>query len=276
MPTEEPRDELTLGAALRQAREAAGMSVEDVSADTRIRATLVRDLEADRFASSGASVYARGHIKSIAHTLKVDEAPLLALFDQAQGTTPPEVPIAEPEPARPTSLGGSDFALSAAAALRPERRGPRWGVALTGAAAVLVALIGIGSLNGGGGGGRQAAVGGTPTPTPTTAASQPPVKATAPPDSIASKPPVSGAQLRVRVIGGASWVSISSATTTLFEGILGDGQFKDFHDASRLKVVIGNSPVVSLNCNGRDSGPVAANNRKVGHFACTAAGLTSS
>ena len=273
MPTQDRDDDLTLGAALRQAREAAGLSVEDVSADTRIRATLVRDLESDRFTSSGGAVYARGHIKSIASTLKVDAAPLLALFDAAQGTEPVEVPIATAEPVVATSLGGSDFALSAAAALRPERRGPRWGVAITGAAAVLVALIGIGSLNNGGSG-RDAALGGTPTPT--AEATQPTVQETAPADITASKPPVTGAQLRVRVIGGSSWVSISNTTATLFEGILRDGEFKDFRDAARLKVVIGNSPVVSLNCNGKDSGPVAPNNHRVGHFACTAAGLTSS
>lgn len=273
MPTDDRPDDLTLGAALRQAREAAGLSVEDVSADTRIRATLVRDLEADRFASSGGTVYARGHVKSIATTLRVDPAPLLALFDEAQGNPAADLPLAVDEPAAPTSLGGSDFALSAAASLRPERRGPRWGIALTGAAAVLVTLIGIGSLNGGGSGRQPTALAGNPSPSapPTTAATQP----AAPPDITASKPPVTGAQLRVRVIGGSSWVSISNATTTLFEGILGDGQFKDFRDATRLKVVIGNAPVVSLNCNGKDSGPVAPNNRRVGHFACTAAGLSS-
>jgi cytoskeleton protein RodZ len=272
VPTDDRPADLTLGAALRQAREAAGLSIEDVSADTRIRATLVRDLEADRFTSSGGAVYARGHVKSIATTLKVDPAPLLALFDAAQGNPAVELPIDVEEPIAPTSLGGSDFALSAAAALRPERRGPRWGVALMGAAAVLVALIGIGSLNGGGSG-RQAAL--TGGPSPTTEPSPPATQATSPPDITASKPPVTGAQLRVRVIGGSSWVSISNATATLFEGILGDGQFKDFHDAVRLKVVIGNAPVVSLNCNGRDSGPVAPNNRRVGHFACTSTGLSS-
>ncbi|MFN2539670.1 MAG: RodZ domain-containing protein [Mycobacteriales bacterium] len=271
MPTDDLTDDLTLGAALRQAREAAGMSVEDVSADTRIRATLVRDLEADRFTSSGGAVYARGHVKSIAATLKVDAAPLLALFDKAQGAEPVAAAMTGPEPVVDPSLGGSDFALSAAAALRPERRGPRWGVATSGAAAVLVALIAIGSLNNGGGG-HPAALATTPTPT---AASQPPVQASTPPDITASKPPISGAQLRVRVIGGSSWVSISNPTATLFEGILADGQFKDFRDPTRLKVVIGNSPVVSLNCNGKDSGPVAPNNHRVGHFSCTSAGLTS-
>ena len=272
MPTDDRPDDLTLGAALRQAREAAGLSVEDVSADTRIRATLVRDLEADRYGSSGGAVYARGHVKSIATTLKVDPAPLLELFDEAQGNPTPEVPLALDEPTPPTSLGGSDFALSAAAALRPERHGPRWGVALMGAAAVLVALIGIGSLNNGGSGHQEALAG---NPTPTAGPSTPATQATAPPDITASKPPVTGAQLRVRVIGGSSWVSISNATSTLFEGILRDGEFKDFRDATRLKVVIGNAPVVSLNCNGKDSGPVAPNNRRVGHFACTSAGLTS-
>ena len=272
MPTDEAPDALTLGAALRKAREAAGLSVEEVSADTRIRATLVRDLEGDRFASSGAAVYARGHIKSIASTLRIDAAPLLALFDEAQGESAAELPLAEPEPVIATSLGGSDFALSAAASLRPERRGPRWGVALTGAGVVLVALIGIGSLNGGGGSHPTSLTGGSPSPTP--APTQPTAPATAPPSFTASKPPITGAQLRVRVIGGSSWISISNAGATLFEGILSDGQFKDFHDATRLKVIIGNSPVVSLNCNGRDSGPAAANNSKVGHFACTSAGLS--
>lgn len=267
MPADQP--ELTLGAALRQAREAAGMTVEQVAADTRIRATLIRDLESDKLASSGGAVYARGHVKSIAATLKTDPAPLLALFDKVDDSVAVDVPLSTAEP---VSIGTSDFALSKAASLRPERRGPRWGVALGGAAVVLVGLIAIGTLNGGGNGQPSAL---DTSPTPTVEPTQPTTQQTQAPDITASKLPVSGAQLRVRVIGGSSWISISSATATLFEGILGDGQFKDFRDATKLKVVIGNSPVVSLNCNGKDSGPVAPNNRKVGHFSCTSAGLSS-
>lgn len=269
MPADQP--EPTLGAALRAAREAAGLTVEQVAADTRIRATLIRDLESDSLASSGGAVYARGHVKSIAATLKTDPAPLLALFDKVDGSVAVDVALSTPEPVT-TSIGTSDFALSKAASLRPERRGPRWGVAVGGAAVVLVGLIAVGTLSGGGGAQPSALDG---TPTPTAQPSQPTAQQTQAPDLSVSKPPVTGAQLRVRVIGGSSWISISSATATLFEGILGDGQFKDFHDATKLKVVIGNSPVVSLNCNGKDSGPVAPNNRKVGHFSCTSAGLSS-
>ena len=272
MPADQP--ELTLGSALREAREAAGMTVEQVAADTRIRATLIRDLESDKLASSGGAVYARGHVKSIAATLKTDPAPLLALFDKIDGTAAVDVPALAAEPIA-SSIGTSDFALSKAASLRPERRGPRWGLAVGGAAAVLVGLIVVGSLAGGGsGGGQPTAL--ADSPTPSAAPTIPAVVQTQAPDYSASKPPVTGAQLRVRVIGGTSWVSISSPTATLFEGILGDGQFKDFRDPTKLKVVIGNSPVVSLNCNGKDSGPAAPDNHKVGHFTCTSAGLSSS
>ena len=92
--------------------------------------------------------------------------------------------------------------------------------------------------------------------------------------STASKPPVTGAQLRLRLIGGRSWVSVSNATTTLFEGTLLDGQFKDFSDPTRLKVTVGNALAVNLNCGGRDSGP-AGGSGKVKSFQCTAAGLKS-
>jgi len=117
--------------------------------------------------------------------------------------------------------------------------------------------------------------------TPTTVAG-PPASATTPtpstvhtpaPDSVASKPAVTGAQLRLRLIGGASWVSVSNALgKTLFEGTLRDGMFRDFSDASRLKVVIGNAAPVNLNCGGKDSGP-AGGRGQVKRFECTQAGL---
>jgi hypothetical protein len=242
-----------------------------VAAETRIRATLIRDLESDSFASSGGTVYARGHVKSIASSLHVDAAPFLELFDKAQGT-PPELAMAHPEPVTTTSLGGTDFARGAAASLRPDRRGPRWGIALAGAAVVLVALIGIGSLSGNKADDQDIAgpdVTSSPTPV------QPTQQATLAPESVASKAPITGAQLRVRIIGGSSWVSVSNAAgTTLFEGTLADGQFKDFADARRLKVILGNSYVVSLNCGGKDSG-VPGSGRVVRRYACTSTGLAA-
>ena len=262
-----PSDEPTLGAALRAAREASGQSVEQVSAATRIRATLVRDLEADRFASSMGSVYARGHVKSIAAAVGADPAPLLALFDKVQKADEPPTIVELASATAPSGFDGSAFAASAAS-LRPERRTPRWGAALGAAGVVLLVFMGIGFATGG----KKP----PPTASPPTSASPTPAAAvhTPAPDSVASKPAVTGAQLRLRLIGGASWVSVSNATTTLFEGILRDGQFKDFSDPTRLKVVVGNALPVNLNCGGKDSGPAGASGQ-VKRFMCTATGLTA-
>ncbi len=265
-------DAVTLGSALREAREAAGRTVEQVSADTRIRATLVRDLEADQFASSGGTVYARGHVKSLASALHLNPAPLLALFDQAAGAPQDVLVTPEPLPGPVTSFGGSAFAAASAAALSPERRGPRWGLALVGAATVLVAVTALGYSQQGTTPGTQADVLGAPRASASPSA--PATVRTPDPNAVAAKPQVTGAQLRLRLIGGASWVSVSNASSTLFEGILKDGEFRDFNDPTRLKVVVGNAPAVNLNCGGRDSGPAAPNNRKVRRFACSSTGLT--
>lgn len=262
-----PSDALTLGAALKAAREEAGLTVEQVSADTRIRATLVRDLENDQFASSMGTVYARGHVKAIAHAIGVDAAPLLQLFDAQVKDVDEEPTVAEVVTASaPVGFDGSAFAASAAA-LRPERRTPRWGAALVTAGAVLVGLVALGYTRGPSTP-PVTALPGTPTPTQ----SAPAAVRTPAPDSVASKPAVTGAQLRLRLIGGSSWVSVSNATGTLFEGILRDGQFKDFRDPSRLKVILGNAQPVNLNCGGKDSGP-AGGPGQVERYMCTAAGL---
>ena len=270
MPRPDDAAEVTLGAALRAQREAAGMTVEQVAAHTRIRATLIRDLEADSLASSGGTVYARGHVKSIAAALRVDPAPLLALFEQVAGQPEAVVEDPEPLPRAVTSFGGSSFAASAAAALHPERRTPRWGIALVGAGVVLTGLLAVGVLNDPKAPVTEAGLGVDASPSPS--ATSPVVVQTPPPGSVASKPPVTGAQLRLRVLGTPSWVSISSPTQTLFEGVLGDGEFKDFTDPTRLKVVIGNAVSVNLNCNGTDSGPAGAAGA-VRRFECTQAGL---
>lgn len=270
-----PDDDLTLGSALRGAREQAGRSVEQVASRTNIRATLIRDLEADRFASSGGLVYARGHVKSIAAAVAADPAPLLALFDQAQPSAVPEVtaPITFGGNQEQT-LGATSFAAASAAALRPERTGPRWGLALAGAAAVLGVVTFIGYQDQPRTADTSGVFAGGAAPSATPTASLPAVTPTLPPDLSAAKPAVTGAQLRLRVIGGSSWVRIRNAAGTLFEGVLHDGEFRDFQDATSLKVVVGNAVAVNLNCGGKDSGP-AGGSGAIRRFECTAAGLRS-
>lgn len=60
------------GAALRQAREAAGLSIEQVASQLKMTVRAVANLEADDFSSLGAPVFVRGQLRSYARLLGVD------------------------------------------------------------------------------------------------------------------------------------------------------------------------------------------------------------
>jgi cytoskeleton protein RodZ len=263
-----PDPDLTVGAALRAAREGAGLTVEEVAARTRIRATLVRDLEADRFGSSGAPVYARGHIRSIASVTGADPGPLVALFDRVADAEAP-VPIVD---APLVTAPSTRFALPTAQ--EPDRRGPNWAVAGVAAGAVLVGLIAVGAVvdDPGRSATRLDALSNPPSSVPSATRS---AAAPLPSEATAEVPAFVGADLRIRVIGGASWVRVkNSARKTLFEGVLSDGQSKDFRDATSLNIVVGNAGAVSMVCSGKDL-PRAGGNGKIARFSCSDSGLVS-
>ena len=75
----------SLGAALRSARKSAGLSLDDLSQQTNIRASLISQFEDNNFIGAGGSTYARGHIRNIAQILKCDAAALLDLYEAEHG-----------------------------------------------------------------------------------------------------------------------------------------------------------------------------------------------
>jgi cytoskeleton protein RodZ len=65
------------GAALRQAREAAGKSIEQVAAQLHMTVRAVANLEADDWSSLGAPVFVRGQLRSYARLLGLDIEPYI-------------------------------------------------------------------------------------------------------------------------------------------------------------------------------------------------------
>jgi cytoskeleton protein RodZ len=65
------------GAALRQAREAADMSIEQVASQLHMTVRSVANLEADDWSSLGAPVFVRGQLRSYARLLGVDIEPYI-------------------------------------------------------------------------------------------------------------------------------------------------------------------------------------------------------
>jgi cytoskeletal protein RodZ len=247
LPGGTPTPPSRLGSALAAAREARGLSVEDVAAATRIRATLVRAIESDDFSRCGGAAYARGHLKSIAQVIGADGAELVAEFDRRYGDPAPVV----------TSSPLSSF--EASAARRPTARWPSVAIGVLAVAAVFLGASWVLGRQGGSPGvdaapGPSTSAG--PTSTPTTTA---PPDTTPPPTT--PKPTPSGVTLRVRASAGDSWLLVtSSGGDQVYQGVLTAGEQKDFKDGRSLTVKFGNSHAVRLVLNGQDVGAPRCDN----------------
>lgn len=230
---------MAVGESLAAAREAAGRTVEDVSRATRIRGELIRKIEAGDFAACGGAVYARGHIRAIAHALGVEADPLVAEFDTTYGA--PEAPAAR-----------EIFEHEVIA--MPARTGPNWTAAMAVAAAVLliVALVSLFNTNGSGAPEEQAAPLTSSSPTPTAVVT--PSAAQPSGGALAGQIPGSSVSLRVKVTNSKSYVTVKADGKTTFQGLMTAPAQQDFTAKRTIHLVIGNAAAVQLVVNGRDLG----------------------
>jgi Helix-turn-helix domain len=75
------RHGVRVGEALAEARGRAGLTVAEVSQQTRIRETIIRGIEGDDYSACGGDFYARGDIRSIAKVVGADPEPLICEYD---------------------------------------------------------------------------------------------------------------------------------------------------------------------------------------------------
>jgi cytoskeleton protein RodZ len=81
----------SVGAQLRRAREARGMTVEGVGAAIKLAARQVEAIEADAYAELMNPTYARGFIRNYAALIGLDPKALLAQLDQQQVRATPQL-----------------------------------------------------------------------------------------------------------------------------------------------------------------------------------------
>ncbi len=230
----------SLGQALREAREAAGMSVAQISAATRVRANVILDLEADKFVSSGGVAYARGHIRTIAQLVNADASALIALLEAETGQV--DRPMID--------LLAENYVTP------PRREGPKVSYKTLSivAASVLGLLILVPALSG--------VLKSTPTKLVTAAASVSDTPSEPSPTLtsgtvVATK--TSDVAVVITAIAGSSWLGVTDSTgAQIFNGTLVKGQTQTFTDNQLLRFVIGNAGAVNLNVNGVDSGTPGA------------------
>lgn len=251
---------MSVGADLARAREERGLSVEDVSSATRIRAGLIRSIEADQFDPCGGAVYARGHIRGIARFVGIDPEPLVAEFDRTHSEEP--APAAVPN--QPT-----DPDLFA----RADRRRPNWAAAMGAALLVICALAGYGVYSNYTAKAKPAAnANDFPiTPSPSASPSKPSVAPSPPPSAVALVPPRDAVVL-IRVTGTKTWLHVETLShRVLYSAILNHGESRTFRDAHGLTLVIGNAPAVQLVADNQDFG-VPRSQGSVAHVTVKPAG----
>jgi cytoskeletal protein RodZ len=110
---------VTIGEALAEARNKAGLSVDQVSERTRIREMVIRGIEQDDYEACGGDLYIRGYVRVIAGVVGIDAQPLIREYDlthpggklpvvsEEPPTTidpvPPDLQSAEPTEPAPTA-----------------------------------------------------------------------------------------------------------------------------------------------------------------------------
>ena len=235
---------MTIGETLAQARTARGFTVDEVAVATRIRATLVRAIEADDFRPCGGEVYARGHLRNIAGVLGLDPAPLVAEFDREHGWS-----------TAPMTLPGLDRQTAA----RAERRKPNWTAAMAAALVVVCVIAGVQLLRGGPSR-TAAAPAGSSSPRPASSPStRPPARPSPVPSGAVALVDPNMVTVQVRTTGAKSWIGVTnSAGARLFFDVLPPLSSRVFRDPKQLRLIIGNAGAVDLVVNGRDLGPAGA------------------
>jgi cytoskeletal protein RodZ len=120
------RHGVSIGDALAEARRQTGLTITQVSQQTRIRETIIRGIERGDFSACGGDFYARGHIRSIAKIVGLDPDQLIRDYDATHGA-PQAIRASEVfEPSTPIRL--------------KEGRHFNWSIAM---AVALAAIIGF-------------------------------------------------------------------------------------------------------------------------------------
>ena len=217
---------MSVGLRLKEIRKSAGLTVEQLSARTRIPSSVIEDLERDNFSTCGGPTYARGHIRTITRVCGVGDSDILLTFESQT---------------IPLSKSIRDLLNDTSATTARKERKPLSWKAMAGVAAgiFLFALVGVGILSSGN---NNQSVVTSPTTSTTTENS-----------AVAKK--IDGVEVALKGVNGLSWVAVSDSTgTTLFSGRIRQGEERTFTDNQLLYVVIGNAGAIDLTVNGENLG----------------------
>jgi len=239
-----------IGARLARAREAAGLSVAELSRRTRIREPVIRAMEHDDFSMAGGDFYARGHLRGIARVVGLDPEAIVHEYDEQYGGVPMPVRAAEV------------FLAEIPIKLR-ERRSVNWTTAMA-VVLVMVVAFGVARMISGSGG-----VDPTSPPRPAVTPAARPAGAATPAAAAPTRRPTAAA-----VAAGTVAVRVTADRSTrltvrdgqgkrLFRGVFQAGSTSEWRAKGRIEIVAADAGAVRLVVDGKDLGPAGRPGERV-------------
>lgn len=235
------------GRLVRQARDQAKLSIEDLAAQIKLARYTLDAIERDDFAQLNEPVYVRGYYRKLAKVLPVAEAELLAAYEQMVGRKVPPHP--------------SKLILASGAELGSARR-----ISLKFAAAIILGALLIGALAFWGKTRNEPPMVVTtpaetpsaettePTQTPAAASGDATTPAAARPATGATAIPAAGDQhgsIQLQFTG-TSWAEVKDGSgKVLLSGLIESGNTQTLDGRPPLQVFLGNAPVVKITFNGQ-------------------------
>ena len=241
---------MSLGEFLQGARESAGLSIDELSESTSLRAGLLREIENNNFIHCGGDTYARGHLRNIAAVISVDAQTLIDLYNNEHSTEVRKI---------------HDMLVENNVAKIPtERKTISWKSLAIASIVVLAAIAG-----------GQIIISNSETtvsPTPTAIASSTPTAApSAEPSPTASKnqsaeavPSATGKiSLTISAARGNSNIDVVVDGKSLYKGPLFQGETKSFKAPTSISIYLSNAGDLDLTLNGEKIAPLGARNQEI-------------
>jgi cytoskeletal protein RodZ len=238
---------MTLGEFLQQARENAGLSVDELAHIVNLRPGLIRAMESNDFLPCGGDTYARGHIRNISQITGAKAQELLAMYDAEHSVDSRSI--------------HSQLVDNNAAAIRKENRKLSWKV-LVAASLSIVVLIGVAQFAISAVDSEPAATSmviekaePTQTPTPSPTASAAPTATTSTVNNELT--------LSIAATRGNSNIDVVIGGVSVYKGPLFQGESKSFVGRDSISVYLGNSGDLDLTLNGEKLAPLGERNQEI-------------
>ena len=235
---------MSLGEFLRGARESAGLSIDELSERTSIRAGLIREIENNNFLHCGGDTYARGHLRNIAAIISVDAQTLIDLYNKEHSSELRKI---------------HDMLVENNVTKIPtERKTVSW-KSLAIASVVLLASVA----------GGQIIISNSRTTVTPTVSTSPTATTSAEPSPTQTQttevvPSVSGElSLTISAARGNSNIDVVINGASLYKGPLFQGETKSFSAPNSISIYLSNAGDLDLTLNGEKIAPLGARNEEI-------------